>query len=261
MVGSRAMATRKLPPLPAELGKFQGFPDATFRYLRTLTKYNQWAWYEAHRDRYLAFYERPALQLIEALGPKLRKISKDVRWETSNKGSLFNVVKRPADEKRPYRTEIDLWFWEGDERKPWDTTGFYLSVQLGTVSLGVGKHHFEKADLATYRQAVLDDTTGPALEQAIASVLEAGDGEYLLSYPTLKTIPEGFDKRHPRRKLLKHVGMHTAFATKKLPPEVHSAKLVDFCVDHFAALYPVAKWIRKNVILATPAKAKARAKK
>jgi uncharacterized protein (TIGR02453 family) len=253
VVGWRAMATRKLPALPAELGKFEGFPDATFRYLRTLTKYNQHPWFNAHKDRYHAFYERPGLQLVEALGPKLRKISKDVRWDASSKGSLFNVVNRPPDEKRPYRTEIDLWFWEGDDRRTWDTTGFYVSVQLGTVTLGVGKHHFEKGDLATYRAAVMDDTTGPALERAIEEALGA-DEQYLLSFPSLKTIPEGFDKRHPRRKLLKHTGMYVGFGTKKLPPEVHSAKLVDWCLDHFAAMYPVARWIRQNVLLATPPK-------
>jgi len=258
MLGSRPMAIRKTTPDPATLGKFEGFPDGTFRYLRTLTKYNQWPWFNAHQANYHAFYERPGLQLIEALGPRLRKISKDVRWETSSKGSLFNVVKRPPDEKRPYRTEIDLWFWEGDDRKPWDTTGFYVSVQLGMISLGVGKHHFEKADLATYRAAVLDDEKGPALEQAIADVLAAGEGKYLLSFPTLKKVPEGFDNRHPRRALLKHVGMHTAFATKKLPPEVRTAEFVDYCIEHFAALYPVAKWIRTNVLEATPAKKSAR---
>lgn len=221
---------------------FTGFPKETFVFLSGLAGNNSKDWFDAHRADYDNHYVAPAKAFVEAIGPKLKSISKTVNYEAKINGSIFRINRdvRFSKDKRPYKTNLDMWFWEGDKRG-WETPGFFLRLTPSQMVAGAGMHHFEAAQLAAYRNAVVDDKAGKALEKIIS-----GLGDLHLGEADRKTVPRGFDASHPRAPLLLHEGLHAMLETK-LPKSVHSADFVDTCLDAFRRCYPVSQWLMANV--------------
>jgi len=223
---------------------FAGFPEATFRFLSGLAAHNEKAWFEAHRADYEAGYVAPAKALVSALGPRLRAIAPELSFEPRINGSIFRINRdvRFSKDKTPYKPHLDLWFWEG-ERRGWETPGFFFRLFAGRLLLGAGLHGFDKTQLAAYRDAVLDERAGSALETLLRKLAAAG---YAPGEPRRKTVPRGFDKAHPRAALLLYEGLHAAWEGP-LPREARSASFVAWCAKHYAALHPVSAWLRAHV--------------
>jgi hypothetical protein len=57
-----------------------------------------------------------------------------------------------------------------------------------------------------------------------------------------KRVPAGYDPGHPNAELLKHNGLY-AGCELKIPEELFSARLVDFCFDRYEALAPLHRWL------------------
>lgn len=109
---------------------FEGFPPETFVFLKGLAKNNTKAWFDEHRDDHEQFHLAPAKAFVEAIGPGLKKISKAINAEPQVNGSIFRINRdvRFSKDKRPYKTTLDLWFWEG-EKRGWEAPGFYLRLK------------------------------------------------------------------------------------------------------------------------------------
>jgi hypothetical protein len=124
---------------------FQGFPRETIRFLRDLSRNNEKAWFDAHREDYQEHYVGPALAFIASIGPRLQKISPSVTYEPKVNGSLFRINRdvRFSKDKRPYKDHLDLWFWHGDKRG-WESPGFFFRLLPDRLILGAGMHRFEK---------------------------------------------------------------------------------------------------------------------
>lgn len=221
---------------------FGGFPEVTFAFLRGIAAHNEKAWLDAHRDDYRMGYVEPTLAFIAALAPRLKKISRTVKAEARINGSLFRIQRdvRFSGDKSPYKTHLDLWFWEG-ERRGWDSPGFFFRMFPERLLLGAGMHGFGKPQLAAYRSAVLDGRKGRALEAALAEVRAAGG--YEIGGATRKKVPRGFDPEHPRAALLLHEGLWAGLE-EPVPPEARTAAFVEHTAAHFAALYPVSRWLK-----------------
>jgi uncharacterized protein (TIGR02453 family) len=222
--------------------EFTGFPDGTFRFLRGIARDNSKQWFEVHRADYEQFYVEPAKALVAALGPRLQKISPTVRFEPRVNGSLFRINRdvRFAKDKSPYKTHLDLWFWEGEHRG-WDSPGFFFRMFADKLILGAGMHRFEKAHLEAYRRAVLNRRQGAALEAAIDEVKRAGP--YEIGGATRKQVPRGFDPQHERAQLLLHEGLWAGLENP-IPAEARSRAFVNVCIAHFRAVCPVSRWLR-----------------
>lgn len=221
---------------------FAGFPHETFKFLDGIARNNSKAWFDAHRGEYDAHYVAPAKAFVAAIGPRLRSISKTVQFEPKINGSIFRINRdvRFAKDKRPYKTDLDLWFWEGDKRG-WETPGFFLRLSPSMMYAGAGMHRFSPPQLAAYRQAVIDDKAGAALQKIIA-----GLGDLRLGEPTRKTAPRGFDAGHQRASLLRHDGLY-AMLEAPLPKSVHRAEFVDACLAAFRRGFPISKWLLAHV--------------
>lgn len=228
------------------VASFQGFPEGTFKFLRGITRRNDKAWFEAHRDDYQAFYVDPARGFVEALGPRLQRLSPTVRYEARVNGSLFRINRdvRFSRDKTPYKNHIDLWFWHG-ERRGWDSPGFFFRMFADRLILGAGMHRFEKAQLESYRRAVVDDRSGKALVKALAKVTAAGP--YTIGKPTRKTVPRGFDADHARAGLLLHEGTSAEY-DGAIDGSVGTVTFVETCAAHFRAVSPVARWLLDEVV-------------
>jgi uncharacterized protein (TIGR02453 family) len=224
---------------------FAGFPAATFTFLRGVAANNNKAWFDAHRTDYEAGYVEPAKAFVAALGPRLAKISPTVKYEPRVNGSLFRINRdvRFAKDKSPYQTKLDLWFWHGDERG-WTAPGFFLRIGPEKLGMGVGMHNFAKPQLDAFRRAALDPRSGKTLEKAIAKV--KGAGPYSVHGASRKTIPRGFDANHERAGFLLHEGLWTDLEPASVA-EAKRPEFVKFCADHFAAMWPVGRWLLDEV--------------
>ncbi|MBS2027763.1 MAG: DUF2461 domain-containing protein [Deltaproteobacteria bacterium] len=223
-----------------EVGPFEGFNSGTLKFLVGLSLNNEREWFEAHREDYQRDVLEPARRLVAALGPRLRKFAPKVQFEPKVNGSVFRIYRdtRFSKDKTPYKTNVALWFWEGGNHG-WGDSGFYLSIEPGRFLLGAGRYHFGPEELAAFRRDVADKKRGASLERAIATVERAGYGVHGENY---KRVPKPYPKDHPRAALLRHDSLYASFSGK-VPRELTSAKLVDYCLKHYAKLAPIHRWL------------------
>lgn len=221
---------------------FTGFPVETFAFLKGLAKNNTKAWFDEHRDEYEEFHLAPAKAFVEAIGPGLKKISKTVNAEPRVNGSIFRINRdvRFSKDKRPYKTSLDLWFWEG-EKRGWEAPGFYLRLKPDGFAAGAGMHGFMPDQLKRYRAAVLDEVAGTALVKTVQKL----DG-LKLGEATRKQMPRGLPKDHARANLLMLDGLYCTYEAP-LSKSVHKPEFVSQCLDIFASAKPITKWLQKHV--------------
>jgi uncharacterized protein (TIGR02453 family) len=220
---------------------FAGIPRETVKFLTALSRNNDKAWFEAHREDYDAYYLAPALELVSALGPRLRKLDRDIQAVPKVNGSVMRIHRdvRFSKEKTPYKDHLDLWFWSGD-KKGWDSSGFFFRLTPKRLMLGAGMHGFMPPVLARYRAAVLDAKRGPALAKIVDKVKKAG---LAVGGETYKKTPRGIAEDHPRAALLKHGGLFGGWEGAH-PKELGSAKLIDFIADRMGTIAPIHAWLR-----------------
>ncbi|MEM7154468.1 MAG: DUF2461 domain-containing protein [Myxococcota bacterium] len=223
------------------MAKFQGFPPQTLRFLKNLGSHNEKAWFQAHREEYEAYVLEPAKSFVAALGERLTALRPEISAEPRINGSIFRINRdvRFSKDKRPYKDHIDLWFWEGADRKQ-GSSGFFFRLLHDRVMLGAGMHGFPKEQLTTFRAAVDDDEIGSALVTVGKRLAKAG---YPLEGQSYKRVPRGYDTEHPRAELLRHGALHAGSTLEPLPEELHSAKFVGLCMRHFKKLLPLHTWL------------------
>lgn len=217
---------------------FDGFTPGTFAFLRGIAAHNNREWFQANRAAYEEHLLAPAMDLVVALGERLKHLSKDVHAEPRINGSIMRINRdtRFSKDKRPYKDHLDLWFWEGKDRKG---PGFWFRVTPERLMLGAGMHLFEKDLLERYRRAVVDPRRGPALQRAVDKLRAAG---YDIGGTAYKRVPSGFEAAHPRAGLLLHGGLYAGIDTK-LPAEARGAKFPDLCFAHYKTMAPLQEWL------------------
>jgi uncharacterized protein (TIGR02453 family) len=222
---------------------FDGFPDGTFQFLKDIGAHNDRAWFAEHRNEYERYFLEPALSFIGALGPRLRALDPDVHFEPRVNGSLLRIQRdiRFSNDKRPYKEHLDVWAWRGED-KGWDAGGYFFRLFHDRLLLGAGLHQFVKDKLDRYRQAVLDAEAGPALEATLERL--RASGPFDIGGATRKTVPRGFESRHPRSALLLYEGLHAAIEGP-VPPEARSSSLVDYCLHRYRDLVPLNSWLAR----------------
>jgi hypothetical protein len=92
--------------------------------------------------------------------------------------------------------------------------------------------------------AVVDERAGTALAEAVDQVRAAG--AYVIGGASRKSVPRGFDRDHKRAEFLLHDGLHASLDAKA-GPVVKTPEFLAYCVDHFAAMWPVSKWLLEEV--------------
>lgn len=245
------------------MARFSGFPSEGFQFLRELGENNNKPWFEANKDRYRDSVQAPAIALVEELGSRLAAefppVSYDMR---TNGGSLMRIYRdtRFSADKRPYKTTVAMMFVPPGTSKM-AAPGFGLQITPKYAELVAGQFAFLPEQLERYRQAVLADGPGRALEEAAASVRAAGGAAaggaapsseeaptYPLGEPDLKGVPRGFDADHPRAHWLRYKGLPVFAPT--IPPEaVSSPALVETAMGHFRAMAPIWRWLVEYISL------------
>jgi uncharacterized protein (TIGR02453 family) len=198
----------------------------------------------------LAFYER-----LEADNNK-------AFW-TANKGTYETEVRAPFDalselvagefgELRVFRPYRDVRF--SKDKSPYKTRCYGVAegeggeayyVELSARGLVVASGYWMMANdqLARYREAVDDDTTGPALAEAVAEVRAA---KLTIEGHALKTAPRGWPRDHPRIELLRHkslAAMRTFEPARWLATKGAATRIT----DTWRAAGPVTRWLAAHV--------------
>jgi uncharacterized protein (TIGR02453 family) len=228
-----------------EQAAFGGFPPAAFRFLEALERDNSKTTFDAHRSAYEEALLEPARAFVVSLGAELqRRVSLAIHAEPRVNGSIFRINRdtRFRKDKRPYKTHLDLFFWEGEGRSR-ECPGFFFRMTPRTIVLGAGRHHLQGPELAAYRRAVLDDRAGNELERAIGVVAATGAE---LGGATYKRVPRGSDATHPRAELLKHTGLFV-WRDHPLPKASASPAFAGWCADRLESLAPVHRWLVEHL--------------
>lgn len=106
--------------------------------------------------------------------------------------------------------------------------------------LGEGLYMFPPTILEHYRNAVAHPEYGAELAD-IVKKLNKNKG-YSLGGKHYKRIPTGFDATHPNAELLLHKGLYVGIEDK-IPEELYSEKLVDFCIKRYKPMTALHNWL------------------
>lgn len=231
----------------ATMPAFSGFGKATLAFYRGIEANNNLEWFTAHRDEYIRAVVTPAQALVLALGPKLQKLSSGIGFhpDYNGKGSIKKIQtdRRFNPDRTPYKTWLDVMFWEGPAPVKKENPAFYVHLTSRELAIACGAMYFEKNALKAWREAVLDPKLGPELDSAVKKLTSAKGG-YKIYAESLKQLPRGVDAAHPLAEYTKyesfclvHEGAH--------PKELFSADFVDWCEARFKELLPLHKWLLK----------------
>ena len=164
------------------------FSPATFRFLRSLARHNERAWFHAHRDDYERHVREPFLRLVGDLQPALAGTSIHYRADPRPAGgSLFRIHRdtRFSGNKAPYKT------WQGarlfhERRREVPAPSFYVHVEPGGCFVGAGLWHPETPTQRRVRQFIHENPAGwtaatraPAFKRRFA----LDDSEMLVRMP------------------------------------------------------------------------------
>jgi uncharacterized protein (TIGR02453 family) len=223
---------------------FKGFPKEMIAFFKGLKKNNRKEWFEAHKEDYENYVKDPAADFVVAMGQKLQQLSPRIMAIPKVNQSLFRINRdtRFSHDKTPYKTNLGIWFWEG-ERKRMECSGFYFHLGEGNLMLGAGRHILSKDNLERYRKAVVHKEHGPQLKKTVAGILRKG---YAVHGRHYKRVPRGFDASHKLSEYLLYNGL-SAMIEEKIPKEFYSGTIVDYSFSHFKKMYPLHEWLLKAV--------------
>jgi uncharacterized protein (TIGR02453 family) len=222
---------------------FSGFPQAGFAFLADLVANNNRAWFETHKQDYQTLLLAPAQAFVVTLGAHLQTISNGIRSDprTDGRGVLMRLHRdtRFSPDKTPYHTSLSGLFGEGSQKKT-ERPAFGFRLEATGMALMTGIFTFPPALLAAYREAVVDEHLGTALEDALEAVHRAGP--YVIAGEAYKRVPTGYDSHHPRAALLRYAGLY-AFAPRIQASEMLTPDLVEQCCTHFQNMAPIYRWL------------------
>jgi uncharacterized protein (TIGR02453 family) len=220
---------------------FTGFPEECLTFYKELAENNDTHWFEAHRQEFERHVMAPARLFVTAMGERLMEIAPGVVADPKVNRSLFRINRdiRFSQDKRPYKTNLALLFWEGPGKRM-ECPGFYFHLEPSGLMLGGGLYMFPKDLVEPYRQSVINEKQGTNLAKAVQKVVKAFKQE--LGGSHLKRVPKGYDKDHPLADLLLHNGLYIG-TNVGLPLALHTPDLVDLCFDYYKKALPLHQWL------------------
>lgn len=225
---------------------FNGFPRQLPKFFDQLEKNNTKEWFLSHKKDYEAYIKHPSEQFVCAMGEKLHHLCPDINAIPKINKSLFRINRdtRFATDKKPYKTNLGILFWEGPDKRM-ESSGFYFHLEANRMMIGCGMHLFPKTRLHDFRQAVMDKKKGPDLEKTAEQIRSKG---YEIGTRHYKMIPRGFDPESDLEKeYLLYNGL-TARLNSNIPDAAFSSDIVEIILTHFKNMAPIHEWIVKNLL-------------
>jgi uncharacterized protein (TIGR02453 family) len=203
---------------------FRGWPSEALEFYEGLTADNSKSYWTAHRPFYESRVRAPMEELLAELEPEF------------GTGKIFRPYRdvRFSKDKSPYKDHLAAWL----------SGGGYIQLSAEGLAAGSGIYQMSPEQVDRYRRAVADDSSGTALTTLIAKIEKAGVG--VLGRDSLKTVPRGYPRDHPRLDLLRHKGL---VAWKEWPPApwLGTAAASDRIVTFLRASRPLRDWLSSHV--------------
>ncbi len=215
------------------------FQANTLTFLRELAANNERPWFEAHKPRYEQHVVAPALEFIEAMAPKIAKISKHfVVSPKRTGGSLMRVYRdtRFGKDKTPYKTNIGIQF-RHERGRDVHAPGFYVHVEPGQCFLGAGLWRPEPRALAAIRMEILErpDAWRRARDD------KRFKQRFELGGDSLANPPRGFPSEAPHMRDLRRKDFIASCDLEER--DVVSPNLVDEVTARFASAAPLMQFL------------------
>jgi uncharacterized protein (TIGR02453 family) len=203
---------------------FTGWPAEALEFYEGLEADNTRTYWLAHKADYDECVKAPMQALLDELAPK---------WGAGKIFRPYRDVRFSAD-KTPYKTHIGALL-EG---------GGYVQLGADGLATGCGIWHMESDALRRFRTAVDDDGTGKELTSIVAALGRKKID--VIARESLKTVPRGFDREHPRADLLKNKGL-AAWKQWPVEPWLGTAKARANIEKFLDSAAPLRDWLRANV--------------
>lgn len=164
---------------------FRGWPIEALEFYEGLTADNSKSYWSAHLAVYEQQVRAPMEELLALLEPEF------------GPGRIFRPYRdvRFSKDKSPYKNHLAASL----------PSAGYIQLSQDGLAVGSGMYQMSPEQLERYRRAVASEATGTVLAGIIATIEKAGIG--VLGRDTLKTVPRGYPKDHPRLSLLRHKGL------------------------------------------------------
>ncbi|MGZ8412135.1 MAG: DUF2461 domain-containing protein [Gemmatirosa sp.] len=251
-----------MSPRPARVA---AAPDARFTpaaltYLRQLSRNNDRAWFEEHRDRYESAVRAPMLALIEEVDALLGDVAPEIVGE--RRRSMFRIHRdvRFAKDKSPYKTNAAIWFFHRDVQRArgggtaggnvHGGAGFYFQIAPDECFSGGGLWMPPRPALVQVRDRLAARTLewerivgAPAFRRRFGAL----DDEAMLT-----RVPRGFAPEHPAAPWLRCQSFTAGRAMTA--EEVTGPRLAERLVKDYAALLPMVRWLNDALGLAPVAR-------
>lgn len=207
---------------------FAGFPSATFGWFDGLEADNSRAYFTAHRET----YDETVRGALEAMLDELAdELGGQVRMFRQHRDVRFSA------DKSPYKTTTYGLIVERPD-------SLYAQLSVRGLFVGTGYHQLAADQLGRFREAIVDDAAGPALEATLARAHAAGVETF---GQALKTAPRGYPRDHPRVGLLRHKAL---IAGRRLDPGatgIARTAALDHARETWAACGPLNAWLADHV--------------
>ena len=207
---------------------FTGFGEDFPHFFDGLEADNSKAYWTDHREVYEQQVRGPLVALLADLAPefgagKVFRPYRDVRFST---------------DKSPYKTQAAGHCHGRDGH-----SSLYLHVSAEGLFVAGGYWRMERDQVARYRAAVDDGTTGQALAQVVRALERGG---WSRSGDQLSRAPRGHPPDHPRIDLLRHKGLAMS-RELAAEPWLFDAGAVQVVAEHWRALAPLNRWLHRHV--------------
>jgi uncharacterized protein (TIGR02453 family) len=210
---------------------FTGFDRAAFSWFAGLQVDNSKTWFHAHRET----YDTAVRDALEALLDELAaELGGSVKLFRQHRDTRF------SPDKSPYKTTTYGLIAERPDNLP----ALYAQLSAQGFFAGSGYHVLAADQLARFRDAIADDVSGPALEQAIATAHAAGVETF---GEALKTAPRGFPRDHPRVGLLRHKALVAGSRLQPGPDGIPRAAALGHARAAWDACAPLNAWLDEHV--------------
>ncbi len=219
---------------------FTGLPPDALVFLKQLHRNNNREWFNTNKERYRANIVQPMCAFIEAMAPRLARISDCfIADPRPNGGSMFRIYRdtRFANDKTPYKEHIGCHF-RHVAGKDAHAPGFYLHIEAKQTFFGGGIWRPPTPVLNRIRDTIADN---PKQWTRIKQAKSFRDHFPGIEGDQLQRAPRGYDPQHPhlddlRRKSLFAIRTVDSrlVTTDKFPEEVAAT---------FKALGPLMQFI------------------
>ncbi len=192
------------------------FTPKFFDFYQALAKNNNRDWFNEHKEDYRQHVVRPMGEFIEAMAPRLRKISPHfIADSRPHGGSMFRIYRdvRFSRDKRPYKLHAACQFRHELGRDA-HTAGFYVHVSTEEAVFGGGIWLPPNDELLKIRNTIVDNPNAWRQIKSSRTVKKYFGG---IGGEGLQRPPRGFDAGHEH---IEDIKRKSFFLMRREAPEI-----------------------------------------